>query len=620
MQFKIMALAIMLGFSTIVCAADDVEKPSPASIATPRGDSALQPQDPQAQNLQTQDSQAQDSQAQDSQTQDSQAQDSQAQDSQAQDSQTQDSQAQDSQAQDSQAEQGLQAQDSQPQESSVQSAKTQDQPDATQPVTTSKSLMGDNDVSPAPADLWERIRSGFALADMDTPLVRENEQWYADRPEYVQRMMERSRLYLFHIVEEVEKRGMPTEIALLPMIESAYNPKAYSRSHASGIWQFIPSTGKNFGLEQNWWYDGRRDILAATDAALDYLQKLHDMFGSWELALASYNWGEGAVSRALARNQSKGLPTDYLSLSLPPETRNYVPRLIAVKNIVMHPEAFGLALATIPNEPYFTHVATHRQMDLKVAARLAEIPVDEFVSLNPAYNRPVVTLGSTKGILLPVEKAEVFSANLSGYSKPLLSWKTYAARKGERPEKIAKKFGISLAKFTEVNDLVVHRNRLARNQMVLVPTSNHSEADGRPMQLANVDNEGGKTVSFVRSTGGLHHVQRGDTLFSIANRYGVTAAQLKIWNKLKSNHIALGQKLVVANATSAKAVSTSRQAGHEPSGKRAVYTVRRGDTLHSIARRFDVAVNDLQRWNKLASHRLRPGQKVTVYLIQTAGL
>ncbi|MGE5027802.1 MAG: transglycosylase SLT domain-containing protein, partial [Betaproteobacteria bacterium] len=241
-----------------------------------------------------------------------------------------------------------------------------------------------------PTDLWERIRNGFTLQEVDTPLVQSHVAWYANRPDYVRRMVERSQLYLYHIVEEVEKRGMPTEIALLPMIESAFNPKALSRSRASGIWQFIPSTGKDFGLKQDWWYDGRRDVTAATDAALDYLQKLHDMFDSWELALAAYNWGEGSVQRAIAKNQRMGLPTDYLSLKMPAETRNYLPKLMAVKRIVMDPEASGLTLASIPNRPYFATVTTKRHIDVAVAARLAEIPLQEFVSLNPAHNRPVI--------------------------------------------------------------------------------------------------------------------------------------------------------------------------------------------------------------------------------------
>ena len=239
-------------------------------------------------------------------------------------------------------------------------------------------------------DLWTRIRRGFVLGDLDGPLVKSAEDWYSARPDYVARMVERSRRYLYYIVVEVEKRGMPLEIALLPMIESAYNPMAYSVSRASGIWQFIPSTGKRYGMKQNWWFDERRDVVAATGGALDYLQTLYADFGDWYLALAAYNWGEGAVHRAIAANQKRGKPTDYLSLKMPAETRGYIPKLQAVKNIVSDPEHFDLSLADIPDAPYFTVVRTNRKMDVKAAAELAEMPLDEFLSLNPQHNRPVI--------------------------------------------------------------------------------------------------------------------------------------------------------------------------------------------------------------------------------------
>ena len=230
-----------------------------------------------------------------------------------------------------------------------------------------------NAIKEPPSDLWQRVRSGFRMQDLNNPLVRDWENWYSSRPEYMARMVERSSRYLHYIVEEVERRNMPTEIALLPMIESAYNPQAYSRSHASGIWQFIPSTGINYGLRQNWWYDGRRDIIAATSAALDYLEKLYAQFGSWDLALASYNWGEGAVGRAIAKNQARGLPGDYESLTMPVETRGYVPKLQAVKNIIADPARFGLQLASVPNEPYFSAIAIKRHIHLKLSPQFSQL-------------------------------------------------------------------------------------------------------------------------------------------------------------------------------------------------------------------------------------------------------
>jgi len=319
-----------------------------------------------------------------------------------------------------------------------------------------------------PANVWERIRRGYKMPDIDGPLVKEWENWYASRPDYVARMIERSSRILFHVMEEVERRGMPSEIALLPMIESAYNPVAYSRSHASGIWQFIPSTGKLFGLRQNWWYDGRRDIVAATNAALDYLEKLYGMFGSWDLALASYNWGEGAVGRAMARNEARGLPTDYASLNMPAETRGYVPKLIAVKHIIANPARYGLQLADVPNEPYFATVPVKRHMDVKLAAKLAEIPLDEFKFLNPAHNKPVIKRGAGETIVLPLNKIDVFLANLKTNEQPLVSWQAHTVRPGERPEKIAARYGMTLHELKEVNG-ISDRRRIATGQPLLVP-------------------------------------------------------------------------------------------------------------------------------------------------------
>jgi membrane-bound lytic murein transglycosylase D len=319
-----------------------------------------------------------------------------------------------------------------------------------------------------PADLWERIRRGFRMPDAHGPLVQEWEKWYSSRPDYVARMVERASRFLFHVVEEVERRGMPSEIALLPMIESAYNPRAYSRSHASGIWQFIPSTGKLYGLRQNFWYDGRRDVLAATGAALDYLQKLHGLFGSWDLALAAYNWGEGAVSRAIARNQAKGLPADYESLAMPNETRNYVPKLQAVKNIVADPARFGLRLAAIPNEPYFAIVTTRRHIDVKLAARLAEIPEEEFRFLNPAHNKPVIRADGSETLVLPRHKVEAFQRNLEAHDKPLVTWQAYIVKRSDKPEAIATKHGITLAQLKEANGIPGNK-RIVPGQTLLVP-------------------------------------------------------------------------------------------------------------------------------------------------------
>src|SRR5262245_50744486 len=281
-------------------------------------------------------------------------------------------------------------------------------------------------------------------------------------------------MFLYHVVEEVERRKMPTEIALLPMIESAYNPQAYSRSHASGMWQFIPSTGKIYGLRQNFWYDGRRDVLAATEAALDYLQKLYDQFGDWTLALAAYNWGEGAVSRAIARNQAKGLPTDYESLPMPLETRNYVPKLQAVKNIVANPGQYGLVLPDIPNKPYFATVSTDRHIDVKLAATLAEMDLEDFRFLNPAHNKPVIRSDGSETLVLPIDRIETFQRNLEAYDRPFVTWQTYTMKRHDEPAAIAKKHGITLAELKEANG-ITGKKKFVPGQTLLVPLRTGAE-------------------------------------------------------------------------------------------------------------------------------------------------
>ncbi|GAB4444374.1 MAG: transglycosylase SLT domain-containing protein [Rhodocyclaceae bacterium] len=322
------------------------------------------------------------------------------------------------------------------------------------------------DLVSEPADIWERLRNGFSMPELDSPLVTQQQAWYLSHPQTLARIIERSRRYLFHIVEEIEKRGLPTELALLPMVESAYDPMALSPARASGLWQFIPETGRNYRLRQNWWADERRDVVASTSAALEYLRDIYEMNGDWHLALASYNWGENAVARAVERNLSKGLPADYLSLPMPAETRNYVPKLQALKNIVAQPHLFGIRLDPIPNRPYFETVEKPADMDIALAARLAEVPLEEFRALNPAYNRPVAS-GPAR-LVLPADKVEVFLANLARYDKPLVTWQTYTLRKGDRLERVARHFGIALARLKQVNGIGA-RMKLGPGHSLLVP-------------------------------------------------------------------------------------------------------------------------------------------------------
>ena len=395
------------------------------------------------------------------------------------------------------------------------------------------------EANPVAPDLWPRIRNGFAMRDLDSKLVAKHEKWYASRPDYVARMTDRARRYLYFITEEVERRGMPSEIALLPMIESAFNPGAYSTSRASGIWQFIPSTGKLFGMQQNWWYDGRRNVISATNGALDYLQNLHDMFGDWELALAAYNCGEGGVKRAQARNRRRGLPVNYSSLKLPKETKNYVPKLLAIKNIISNPAKFDLTLPDIPNKPYFAAVTTTKHIDVKLAAELADISIEEFSALNPAHNRPVILHDANDLVLLPIEKIETFRANMENYDKPLVSWQSYQPKKGERLDTLAPRFGLSVENLKSVNGLT-SRGNVSTGQTLLVPL-NGEEAENEfetfNMNLAADD----------RSLGVKHKVRRGDTLGSLARRYHVSIAKLKQLNgPLKI--IRIGQTIRVRSA------------------------------------------------------------------------
>ena len=393
------------------------------------------------------------------------------------------------------------------------------------------------DLTAVPPDLWDRIRTGFSMPNLSSPIVQDRQIWYASQPSYVKRMVERSKRYLYHIVEQLEKRGMPTELALLPMVESAFNPMAYSRAHASGLWQFIPSTGKNYKLQQNSWYDGRRDIVASTSAALDYLQFLYDMHGDWHLALASYNWGENAVARAIEKNRAKGLPTDYLSLTMPTETRFYVPKLQALKNIIANPHSFGVDLEPVPNTPYFVTVEKTRDIDVRLAAKLADMPLAEFLALNPGHNRPVIVAGGSPTLVLPADRAKIFLANLEGHDQPLVSWTIYTLKSGDKLDRIAAKSGISVARLKEVNG-IGRRTRVAPGYQLMLPLKGASLEPLPTMYQPPSVPEARMVVRKLSYT-----VQRGDTLPKIAQRYNVSIDDLRKWNEI--GRLAAGQRLVI---------------------------------------------------------------------------
>ena len=380
----------------------------------------------------------------------------------------------------------------------------------------------------APADLWERVRRGFAMPDLQGELVERHEQWYTTRPDYIERMVDRSRLYIFHIVEELELRGMPTELALLPYIESAFNPQAVSSAKAAGMWQFMPATGSSFDLRQNMLRDDRRDVIASTRAALDYLQKLHDRFGDWHLALAAYNWGQGNVNRAIERNKANGLGTGYLDLNMPAETRQYVPKLQAVKNIIARPDSYGSVLPLIENHPFFDTVDITKDIDVEVAARLAEVRLEDFRALNPSQRKPVIFAAGTPQVLLPWNNAVIFNRNLAQAApQSLASWTAWVAPSNLPSREVASRFGMDEESFREMNS--IPRGMLIKSgSTVLVKRSNGAATTVASHVVNNAQLSYTPEVVLRRTT---VRARAGDTIASVAGRYDLPASTVAGWNK-----------------------------------------------------------------------------------------
>ena len=393
----------------------------------------------------------------------------------------------------------------------------------------------------AEINLWQRIYSRYEIKNENNSRSKKYEDWYSARPEYVEKMMDRSQKYLFYVVGEVEKRGMPSEIALLPMIESAYNPIAISRSKAVGIWQFIPSTGRLYGLNQDWWHDKRRNVVEATNAALDYLQKLHTLFGSWDLALAAYNAGEGTVGRAIAKNRAKGLPTDYAHLKLPRETKDYVPKLQAIKNIVSNPYKYGLYIDSIPNKPYFTSVEAPAVINADLAANLAEISYDEFLLLNAEHRRPLIrTNDKTQRLILPINAADTFVKNLSQNEKPLVSWNIYQPKHNEKIKAIANKFDMQESDLIKTNDLNPQKT-IKISTMMLVAKKEGAESNTNQDIYESKIQKDKKAEDAMKPA--MHKVKLGDTLNKIAKRYDIHIDELKDINQMTSSDIQIGSIL-----------------------------------------------------------------------------
>nr|WP_314625340.1 transglycosylase SLT domain-containing protein [uncultured Noviherbaspirillum sp.] len=432
---------------------------------------------------------------------------------------------------------------------------------ASQPLDPNDPLM--QIMSIEEVDVWARIRKGFAIPDLDNPLVTTQTTWYSARPDYIDRTTTRASRYLFHVVQELEKRNMPTELALLPFIESAFNPQALSTAKAAGMWQFMAATGRDFNLKQNMFQDERRDVLASTDAALNYLEKLYGMFGDWQLALAAYNWGEGSVQRAIAKATAAGQPTDFNSLSvyMPAETRNYVPKLQAVKNIIATPAEYGIVLPKVENQPYFVTIRKTRDIDVQVAAKLAELPMEEFKALNPQFNRPVIVGGTDTQILLPKSNAEKFKSNLGKWTEALSSWtahKVTSAR--ERIETIAARFRTTPEVIREVNN-IPPRMVLKAGSTILVPRPEEQVKDiaQEVAESATLAMEPDRPPTRLVSV----KVGRNDTLASVAARNGVSVEDLKSWNKLSRDNISRGQTLSLRAPTQIRVVRAKQAVGKQ---------------------------------------------------------
>lgn len=463
--------------------------------------------------------------------------------------------------------------------------------------------------------VWTRVRDGFKIPNMENSVVDENLAKYSKRPDYLQRMANRSQKYLYHIIEEVTARGMPTEIALLPFVESAFVTNAKSRVKAAGLWQFMPATGKHYELDQTMWKDERYDVLQSTAAALTYLQRLHDEFDDWPLAFAAYNWGEGNVRRAIKRNQSLGLPTDYMSLKMPAETRNYYPKLQAIKNIVQNPNDYGIKLPTIYNEPFFVQIFKDQDIDVKRAAKLAGMSHEEFSTLNPSFNRPVIVASHNHSMLMPTDKLDQFIENLVAYrtsGKPLSSWTTYRVQPEDTVAAIARKANMTEAALREANQIPAGR-RIKPGSLVLVSKSS-GLGNAEDISSDTIDASFALAQDYRRVT---YRVRRGDNMRSVARRLGVSPATIMKSNGLRSQRLRVGQTLrvnvpIVTRQTTTSRPTTTRSTPDTPVASTKFYVVRKGDTLYSIANRYGITASALRNANNISGNNISVGQRLTI--------
>lgn len=459
-----------------------------------------------------------------------------------------------------------------------------------QPPKPAAAELAEAAIPPGPDDLFERIRLGAGLGSSERKQVLDEVAWFSRNQDYLDRTFARARPYLYHILEEIERRGMPADLALLPLVESAFQPTAYSRSRAAGLWQFIPATGRRYGLKQTRWYDGRRDVAASTVAALDYLQDLHERFdGNWLHAIAAYNCGEGLVERRIRQNRQAGKPTDFWSLRLPRETSAYVPRMLAISMLVSEPERYGVRFQRIPNRAYWHAFDVGRQVDLAGAAEALGVSLNEMEILNPGLLRGVTDPGGPHRLLVPVSKATQMARLVNDLPGPALpAWHRAAGqhtvRRGETLGHIARRYATTVDALQRANGIQGSLIRVGQQLSVPGPA---------PRQQ-------GQRV---------HTVQAGDTLWDLARSYNVAVEDLRAWNGLSARALLRPEQKLVVGAVEARPAETARATR----GGTTTYEVRKGDSLWTIARSFNVRVNDLLQWNALTrSSLLQPGQQLIV--------
>ncbi len=489
-------------------------------------------------------------------------------------------------------------------------AVTEETPEIVEATTESAAvdMAVDPSAQPIPNSVWDRIRAGFAIPNLDSAAVDRWTERYSKDPAYLLRMTNRASQYLYNIVEEVEARNMPMELALLPFVESAFQPEALSRAKAAGLWQFMPATGKDYELEQNLWRDDRRDVLESTRAALDYFEYLHGLFGDWQLTLAAYNWGEGSVQRAISRAKRRKQPTDYAHLRMPRETANYVPKLEAIKRIVSDPAKYGIELPDVGNEPYFVQVTKPRDIDVKTAAELAGMPLDEFRRLNPSYKLPVIVASHNNIMLLPADRVDFFLDNLASWmdsGQPLSRWSTYKLKQGESLALVAARAGMTEDYLREVNGIPKGRRVLPNSTLLILAEGDDQidisaeEADAK-LRLSPL-------TTWRRVT---YRVRSGDTISGIARRWHITSRSIITANRLRSDRLRIGQRLIltVPNVERSPIIEPTSA----PKGKHVIYTVKSGDTLGRIASRYGVSTASLRMTNRIRGNMIRPGQRLRI--------